>query len=106
MTLHTELSAGRWFIFPLSDQLGHVGSEISRTLRAADAGNEQRKQQAFDRALELLDLTIADPKNRMRLRELCRIREVVCDFFYGSNMYHSDGPSLDKYFTQFALMAK
>lgn len=34
---------------------------------------------AFERALELLDLTAADPKNQSRLRELRRVREALSD---------------------------
>jgi hypothetical protein len=39
--------------------------------------------------LELLDLTIADPKSRnpCRLRELLRLREAVCDVFHGNEVY-------------------
>ena len=106
MPLHEELAGGRWHLFGLSEQLGHIGSEISRALSAQTAGNTQRMNAALDRALELFDLTIADPKHHGRLREICRAREVVCDFFYGGNNYHSTGASLDRYFTQFAIATR
>lgn len=58
------------------------------------------------RALELLDLTIADERWRgPRLREICRAREVVCDFIAGDNEYGSTAASLDTYFLPFALAA-
>lgn len=62
--------------------------------------------EALDRALELFDLTIADPKNRKRLRELCRAREVSCDFFFGENTYKSTAKSLEGYFMVFAIAAR
>lgn len=104
--LHPDLASGRWFTCSLSEQLGNIGSEISRALRAQREGNNQRMHHALDRALELFDLTIADPKHRLRLKELCRAREVVCDYFFGGNAYRSTGASLDRYFTQYALAAR
>jgi hypothetical protein len=41
-----------------------------------------------------------------RLREIARAREVVVDFFAGSNEYGSTGSSLQKYFDHFALAAR
>jgi len=104
--MHTELAAGRWQSFPLALQLAHVGSEVSRACNAKKMGNDVRMQSALPRMLELFDLTIADPKNRYRLRELCRAREVLCDFLVGNNVYHSTDVSLDRYFLQFAAASK
>ena len=87
-------------------QLAHVGSEVSRACKAKTLGYYPRMQSALFRAIELFDLTIADPKNRHRLREVCRAREVVCDFLVGENRYHSTKESLDRYFLQFAIASK
>jgi hypothetical protein len=59
--------------------------------------------------LELLDLTLADPRNRRsvaRLREIARTREVVVDFFAGANEYGSTSASLQKYFDAYAIAAR
>lgn len=106
MTLHADLAAGRWFSLSLSEQLGNVGSEVGRALRAKEQRNTDRLALALARALELLDLTIADPKHRSRTRELCRAREVLCDFLAGDNVYRSTAASLDKYFLAFAISAR
>ena len=104
--IHTSLASGRWQTFSLAFQLGNVGSDIGRALKAKSAQDTVRMEKSLDRALELLDLTIADPKNRKRLRELCRLREVVCDFFVGSNEYGSTALSMDKYFSAFGYAAR
>jgi hypothetical protein len=104
--IHTGLAAGRWYQLSLSEQLGNVGSEVSRALRAKRQGNESRTWSAVDRACELIDLTIADPANAGRRRELCRAREVMCDFLVGTNAYASTPENLDRYFTAFALAAR
>lgn len=105
---HRELAAGRWWTLTLAEQLGNVGSEISRAVRWTST-NPDTAQGALFRALELLDLTLADPRLRSspaRLREIARAREVVADFFAGPNQYHSTGPSLQKYFDAYALAAR
>ena len=52
----------RWQTFVPRDQLGHIATEI---LRAKYATNEQTRQTILERAFELIDLTLSDPKWRM-----------------------------------------
>lgn len=107
-TQHRDLAAGRWWQMSLAEQLGHVGSEISRAVRWTSR-NPALAQAALHRALELLDFTLADPRQRQsraRLREIARAREIVVDFFAGSNQYGSTGPSLQKYFDAYATAAR
>ncbi|MBI2778045.1 MAG: hypothetical protein HYX57_12405 [Chloroflexi bacterium] len=62
---------------------------------------------ALDRALDLLDLTLADPRwAGPRRREIARVREVVCDFLVGDNAYGSTAASLEAYFMAFAFAAR
>ena len=69
------------------EQLANIGSEISRAINWWEKNKEYFKL-AFYRALELLSLTLADPKNKgRRLRELCRAKELLVDWFYGSQVY-------------------
>jgi hypothetical protein len=105
---HRDLANGRWRELSLAEQLGNVGSEISRALKWSSR-NPELAQAALYRALELIDLTLDDPRHRQsapRLREIARAREVVVDFLAGSNQYGSTGPSLQKYFDAFALAAR
>jgi len=105
---HRDLAAGRWWTLSLAEQLGNVGSEISRAVRWASR-NPDTAQAALYRALELLDLTLADPRwlqARHRLREIARAREVVVDFFAGSNQYGSTSASMQKYFDAYAFAAR
>lgn len=105
---HRDLAAGRWWELSLAEQLGNIGSEISRASRWSGR-NDALAQGALDRALELFDLTLDDPRHRQspgRLREIARAREVVADFFHGSNEYQSTAASLQKYFDAYALAAR
>lgn len=103
--VHQDLAAGRWFGLPLVEQLAHVGSEVERTIRWRDKGNTEFARRAFERALELLDLTIADVKHRSRLRELTRLREVLADYFWFDNRYGSTDESWHSYFHAFTHAA-
>jgi hypothetical protein len=58
------------------------------------------------RALELLDLTIVDDGWRGRRQELTRACEVLCEAMQGGTQYPSDLPSLDRYFSHFAVAAR
>jgi hypothetical protein len=100
---HPDLAGGRWFLFPLTDQLANTGSEVERALNWASKGRIGYSASAVDRALELLDLTIADPKNRLRLRELTRVREALVDYFFGSNEYGSSPDSWHRYFHAYGM---
>lgn len=105
---HRDLAAGGWWTLSLPEQLGNVGSEISRAERWKFR-NPEVSRGALYRALELLDLMLDDPRlrqSRPRLREVARAREVVADYFAGPNQYGSSGPSLQKYFDAYALAAR
>lgn len=102
MAQHQGLAAGRWFKMTLAEQLGNVGSEYSRALNWArkDAG---RFNSALTRYLELLDLTINDPRwGTNRKKEFLRLREKSCEELIdgGTDQY------FQKYFDQFALLAR
>jgi hypothetical protein len=99
---HSSLAAGRWHSFSLVVQLANVGSEVERALNWRNKGNPQYSQQAFLRGLELLDLTIADPRHRHRLKEMTRLREALLDFFLGDNEFRSTEKSWRSYFFAFA----
>ncbi len=103
---HQELSTGRWFNFSLSEQIANTGSEVGRTINWRNKGNQQYANKAFERALELLDLTIADKKNIKRLKELTRLREVLVDYFFGDNQHQSSDQLWQKYFYAFNYAAR
>jgi hypothetical protein len=103
---HKELAAGRWLTLSLVEQLANAGSEVERAVGWQRKGNADLSLRAAERALELLDLTISDAKNRGRLRELCRVRETVVDYFFGDNSYRSTAQSWHRYFFPFAVAAR
>jgi hypothetical protein len=106
-TYHPDLAAGRWFTLSLANQLGNVGSEYERALSWKKRGDEVRFEHAFARLLELIDLTIADPRWRNhRLRELTRLREVICDELFNETPEFSHPRDLRQYFLYFGILAR
>lgn len=104
---HREMADGRWHLFSLAEQMGNIGSEVHRAILRRRQGEEKGFQYAFERALELFDLTLEDPRwSAPRKREIGRAREVFCDALWGENEYQTDLASLDTYFLQFAILAR
>jgi hypothetical protein len=102
---HRELAAGGWSRLSLVEQLANVGAEVGRMLRWRDT-DERLAARAFDRALDLLDLTLADPRWRGRLKEIARARELLCDAESGGLQYGTSLQDLDRYFLAFAVAAR
>ncbi|MBI3442558.1 MAG: hypothetical protein HY007_02230 [Candidatus Sungbacteria bacterium] len=103
---HTSLAEGRWQTFSFFEQMANIGSEVHRALMWQEK-NKGHFDLAIDRALELFDFTLEDPRWRgPKLKELARARELLCYAAFGENPYHTDLADLDKYFFTFAFAAR
>jgi hypothetical protein len=101
---HIELSNGKWQTMSLAEQLGNIGSEYSRASRWKLAGNAPYFEKAFQRLLELFDLTLSDSRwHGARRRELGRARSEVCEQLAGTAAVSR---SLQKYFDAMAIAAR
>lgn len=105
MAQHKLLAEGGWQKLSLAEQLGNIGSEISRAMRW-QGKDEKNFENAVDRALELFDLTLDDPRWRGRHQEIARAREVFCDTVFGKKEYRDSLQNLLRYFDQFAYAAR
>ena len=106
---HKQLAAGRWNQLSFIEQMANIGSEVERSLNWQAKNNVSYRQKAFERALELIDLTLDDIKNvscASRLKELARVREAIVDFFAGTNQYGSTDALWRKYFYHFTYAAR
>ena len=108
---HRELAAGRWQTTTLAQQLANIGSEFGRAAKRKDKGDREKEMKAFERGLELLDLSIQGAQSKRTehrgiFKELLRLREVICDYFVGENEYKTDRAFIEKYFYDFAYCAR
>ncbi|MDD5529283.1 MAG: hypothetical protein PHX21_04560 [bacterium] len=102
---HKELASGKWQKLSFFEQMANIGSEVERTIKW-NKKNSEYSRQAYERALELLDLTISDKNNLSRLKELVRLREVLVDYFQFDNIYQSTDKKWQNYFYAFNYAAR
>ncbi len=98
---HKNLSEGRWQQFSLLEQMANIGSEVNRALNWRNKNNDEYAQKAVNRALELVDLTLEGKQKVGRTKELCRLREALVDYFYGTNEFVSSEMLWRSYFDHF-----
>ncbi|MFH1968629.1 MAG: hypothetical protein ABIJ84_04540 [bacterium] len=95
----------KWLKLSLIEQMANIGAEIGRAINWKNK-DEKMSKASFERGLELLDLTINDPKNKKRLRELLRVRETLADYFCFDNIYGSSDEKWNNYFYPFNYAAR
>lgn len=99
------LESGRWFRFSLMEQMANIGTDVDRAIKWRNNGDMIDSEQAVERALELLDFTIADPKNKPRLKEILRVRAMLADYFFGINEFGFTDEFWHNYFYDFNYAA-
>lgn len=103
---HRGLAAGRWEQMSFLDQMANIGSEVERALNWKAKHDAEHSQRAFERALELTDLTLESGSGGSRLREVARVREALVDYFFGENEFGSTEKSWRRYFFNFGYAAR
>jgi len=103
---HKSLAAGRWKELTFIEQMANIGSEVERALAWRRKKNDAYCQKAFERALELIDLTLDGQKDFARLKEVARLREAIADYFFGENLFKFTDESLSKYFLNFVYASR
>jgi hypothetical protein len=103
---HKDLSAGRWSQLSFFEQMANIGSEVERALNWRIKKNTDYAQKAFERALELIDLTLDNHRNYAHLKEITRMREAIVDYFFGVNEFMSSEASWRNYFLPFTYASR
>ena len=96
----SNVSENRWHNLLLAEQMANIGSEVGRAAKWQDKDNA-RFDGAVKRAMELIDLTLEDPRWRSRSQELGRLKEVFCDGVLGGKEYGTTLSGLENYFLPF-----
>ena len=103
---HKDLAGGRWNELSFFEQMANIGSEVERALNWQTKQNPAYSQKAYERALELADLTLDGVKGFARLKEVARLREAIVDYFSGTNQFVSTESSWRRYFSSFTYAAR
>ena len=103
---HKDLATGRWNELSFIEQMANIGSEVERALNWQAKNNVVYSQQAFERAIELMDLTLDSAKGFGRLKEIARLREAIIGYFFGDNEFQFNEEDLRKYFYNFIYASR
>lgn len=101
-THHKGLNLEQWRQLSFEYQLGNIGSEITRARIWDEKGDNEQRNRALERALELIDLTLQDTQ----AGEIKILRDVVQDKLAMKNAYDCPLDTLENYFLPFALLAR
>lgn len=105
MKFHGSLKKSKWQGLSLMEQMANIGSEVSRTINWKSKCKDDAEL-SFIRAIELLDLTIGDPKNAVRLKEVTRTKELFADWYFGNKLYQTTEKEWRDYFMNFAIASR
>lgn len=81
MAQHASLSPERWAAFSLDQQVLMIANEMHRATRLTGPEDRARLGNAYERVLQLTDLTVAVPGRRSLRRELLRWRDLVAALY-------------------------
>jgi len=77
LKLHKNLNKERWNAFDRGRQLLMIANELNRAKNWIQKGGTEEVMNCYERAFELLDLTISVTTDEHRLKELLRFREML-----------------------------
>lgn len=92
--LHKTLTQERWNKLSKRDQILNIAAELSRAANWLEENSFKNTRDCYERAFQLVDLTLDGDKWKDRRRELAHFREVlgslyirktsplICQFFY------------------------
>lgn len=92
--LHHKIDDKKWQSFSKKQQILNIASEICRIYQKELRENKRSEQTkaAYERALELIDLTLCDPKWR-GCKELYQLRDSIAALYIGKTH-----PAIGKFF--------
>ena len=86
MTQHATLPFERWAAFTRDQQILMIANEMNRAAKLFDPANQMRLRNAYERILQLTDLTIRAQSSFGFRRELLRWRDLI------ATQYVTDAP--------------
>lgn len=102
---HFKVDPAHWYTFSTIEQMANIGDEVGRYYKWKAKGKDEIAKGCLYRAIELIDLTKSDPKNKNRLSELTRLKEFWLDSIMGNNSYQQTEEQWTNYFDAFGIYA-
>lgn len=104
-----KVNRDRWATMTIFEQMGNIGSEVERSIKAHEKHDTELFDAALIRTLDLFDATteVLIAKRSPKTREVLRARNQYLELFYSRDV--TPGESSEKlidYFMQFSLVAR
>ena len=77
LKLHKTLTPEKWRKFSEAQQILMIACEINRAKHWIQKGDWEAVNDCYERAFELLDLTVSLTEKKNKRKELLRLREVI-----------------------------
>ncbi len=77
LKLHKNLESAKWQKFSMKQRELMIANELNRAKNWIEKKDLEEVKNCYERALELLDLTVEITKSGNRLREYLRLREMM-----------------------------
>jgi len=87
---HTTLTPERWAAFGFSRQILMIANELNRAGSWLEKNDIAEAKRNYERAFELIYLTILFQKSSSRLKELLRFKELLAE------LYVDDAPAFEQ----------
>ena len=105
-TVPKKLDQARWAKLSLAEKIGNIGSEFSRAKSAEQRNDWEKRQAALERALDLIDLSLAGDFVPAHRKELARLRSLSANCYINGDEFEVTLQQLEDYTFSFALLAR
>jgi hypothetical protein len=86
MNSHKNLSVDKWSEYSGGQQILMIANEINRAKNSLIKNNSDDALSCYERALDLIDITLQDSKWKNKLKELLRCREFIGTLYYEKSL--------------------
>jgi|ERR1017187_8151266 hypothetical protein len=102
-----KIDREHWSRMTIQEQMGNIGSEVGRSIKAWQASDTQRFEGALNRALDLFDATteLLVAQQSARTKEVLRSKDQFLRLFFDGN-FKKDADNIERYFMQYAMAAR
>ena len=101
-----ENFSSRFAQLPLIKQLGHIGAEIHRASNWEEKKDTTSRNNALERAIDLIDAILGGVHLSHRTKEIARLKEIICGCYAGKSENNVSLSMLDNYFLTLAIYAR
>jgi len=86
MNSHKNLNVDKWSKYSRGQQILMIANEINRAKNSLIKNHSEDALSCYERALDLIDITLQDSKWKNKLKELLRCREFIGILYYKNEL--------------------